>query len=113
MNLRLSRGRSSAFRYVLGLGLHEEESRSAAQSFGGRGDGIHQESEHGDDEDVLMRDAADNGEDDASIIDEGENENMSDDESFTLKDRQQTINETHPFGIRIWKPALYKKNRSV
>ncbi|KAF8473125.1 Sodium/calcium exchanger protein-domain-containing protein [Kalaharituber pfeilii] len=34
-------------------------------------------------------------------------------ESFTLKDRQQAINETHPFGIRIWKPALYKKLRSV
>ncbi|KAI9830445.1 MAG: hypothetical protein M1819_005697 [Sarea resinae] len=38
---------------------------------------------------------------------------LSDAESFTLKDRQQAINETHPFGIRIWKPALYKKNRSV
>lgn len=37
----------------------------------------------------------------------------SDAESFTLKDRQQAINETHPFGIRIWKPALYKKSRSV
>jgi Ca2+:H+ antiporter len=37
----------------------------------------------------------------------------SDAESFTLKDRQQAINETHPFGIRIWKPAVYKKNRSV
>ncbi|PWW72990.1 hypothetical protein C7212DRAFT_354220 [Tuber magnatum] len=34
-------------------------------------------------------------------------------ESFTLKDRQEAINVTHPFGIRIWKPALYKKNRSV
>jgi Ca2+:H+ antiporter len=34
-------------------------------------------------------------------------------ESFTLKDRQNAINETHPFGIRVWKPALYKKNRSV
>ncbi|KAI5794450.1 Sodium/calcium exchanger protein-domain-containing protein [Peziza echinospora] len=34
-------------------------------------------------------------------------------ESFTLKDRQQAINRTHPFGIRIWKPALYKKDRSV
>lgn len=30
-----------------------------------------------------------------------------------LKDRQEAINVTHPFGIRIWKPALYKKNRSV
>jgi len=34
-------------------------------------------------------------------------------EDFTLKDRQEAINETHPFGIRIWKPALYKKDRSV
>ncbi|WPH02829.1 Hypothetical protein R9X50_00569700 [Acrodontium crateriforme] len=40
-------------------------------------------------------------------------EDLSDAESFTLKDRQEAINETHPFGIRIWKPALYKKNRSV
>ena len=38
---------------------------------------------------------------------------LSDAESFTLRDRQQAINATHPFGIRIWKPALYKKNRSV
>ena len=37
----------------------------------------------------------------------------SDAESFTLKDKQNAINETHPFGIRIWKPALYKKSRSV
>jgi Ca2+:H+ antiporter len=42
-----------------------------------------------------------------------EDGDISDAESFTLKDRQQAINETHPFGIRIWKPALYKKNRSV
>ncbi|KAK9479992.1 Sodium/calcium exchanger protein-domain-containing protein [Lipomyces japonicus] len=34
-------------------------------------------------------------------------------ESFTLRERQDAINETHPFGIRIWKPALYKKDRSV
>ncbi|KAL9061421.1 MAG: hypothetical protein Q9206_000548 [Seirophora lacunosa] len=49
------------------------------------------------------------GEDEDDDIDDG----ASDAESFTLKDRQQAINETHPFGIRIWKPALYKKNRSV
>ncbi|KAF2086642.1 hypothetical protein K490DRAFT_43999 [Saccharata proteae CBS 121410] len=48
--------------------------------------------------------AEDAGDDDADL---------SDAESFTLKDRQEAINETHPFGIRIWKPALYKKNRSV
>ena len=35
------------------------------------------------------------------------------DESFTLKERQDAINKSHPFGIRIWKPAVYKKKRSV
>lgn len=45
--------------------------------------------------------------------DEDDDGEVSDAESFTLKDRQKAINDTHPFGIRIWKPALYKKNRSV
>ena len=45
--------------------------------------------------------------------DYGDEEEHSDAESFTLRDRQLAINQTHPFGIRIWKPALYKKNRSV
>ena len=45
--------------------------------------------------------------------DDGADDDASDAESFTLKDRQRAINETHPFGIRIWKPALYKKSRSV
>ncbi|KAE8348085.1 Sodium/calcium exchanger protein-domain-containing protein [Aspergillus coremiiformis] len=44
---------------------------------------------------------------------DNDDEELSDAESFTLKDRQQAINETHPFGIRLWKPALYKKSRSV
>ncbi|CAG8602147.1 10929_t:CDS:2, partial [Acaulospora colombiana] len=35
------------------------------------------------------------------------------DHEFTLKDRQETINTTHPFGLPLWKPALYKKSRSV
>lgn len=61
------------------------------------------------------------GEDDApvddldgqEVNDEEEDGDVSDAESFTLRDRQLAINQTHPFGIRIWKPALYKKNRSV
>ncbi|KAF8864400.1 hypothetical protein BDZ45DRAFT_669567 [Acephala macrosclerotiorum] len=53
------------------------------------------------------------GIDDTPQEDDDEDDNLSDAESFTLKDRQEAINETHPFGIRIWKPALYKKNRSV
>ncbi|UPL01753.1 hypothetical protein LCI18_012687 [Fusarium solani-melongenae] len=35
----------------------------------------------------------------------------SDAGSFTLKLRQQAINETHPFGIRPWKPALYQQGK--
>ncbi|KAF2232482.1 hypothetical protein EV356DRAFT_525182 [Viridothelium virens] len=56
--------------------------------------------------------AAEGDDEDAGGDDEDDGE-ISDAESFTLKDRQQAINETHPFGIRIWKPALYKKDRSV
>ncbi|KAF2828813.1 hypothetical protein CC86DRAFT_319884 [Ophiobolus disseminans] len=45
--------------------------------------------------------------------DDEDDGDISDAESFTLRDRQDAINVTHPFGIRIWKPALYKKGRSV
>ncbi len=48
-----------------------------------------------------------------TAADEEDEDTLSDAESFTLRDRQLAINETHPFGIRIWKPALYRKNRSV
>ncbi|KAI9844268.1 MAG: hypothetical protein M1837_005678 [Sclerophora amabilis] len=51
--------------------------------------------------------------DDDDDDDEDDDDDLSDAESFTLKDKQNAINETHPFGVRIWKPALYKKNRSV
>ncbi|KAJ9634256.1 hypothetical protein H2204_006333 [Knufia peltigerae] len=49
----------------------------------------------------------------AGNLGDNEEEELSDAESFTLRDRQLAINQTHPFGIRIWKPALYKKGRSV
>ncbi|KAG6907854.1 hypothetical protein DXG01_007118 [Tephrocybe rancida] len=35
------------------------------------------------------------------------------DDPITLKDRQSLINVQHPFGLPIWKPALYKKSRSL
>lgn len=51
---------------------------------------------------------------DSNENDDGDDDDdVSDAESFTLKDRQQAINQTHPFGIRVWKPALYKKDRSI
>jgi Ca2+:H+ antiporter len=43
--------------------------------------------------------------DDSGIRDE--------EDPITVKDRQSLINVEHPFGLRIWKPALYKKSRSV
>ncbi|CUS24991.1 LAQU0S23e00584g1_1 [Lachancea quebecensis] len=50
---------------------------------------------------------------DAAPGDDEERGSVASRESYTLRDRQDAINETHPFGIRIWKPALYKKHRSV
>lgn len=44
---------------------------------------------------------------------DNESKNYEDDEEMTLRDRQEIINKVHPFGIRLWKPALYKKSRSV
>lgn len=59
--------------------------------------------------DEAQDDVSANGEDDG----DNEDEDVSDTESFTLRDKQTAINQTHPFGIRIWKPALYQKNRSI
>ncbi|KAF3916300.1 hypothetical protein ABW21_db0203272 [Orbilia brochopaga] len=44
---------------------------------------------------------------------EEEEEEMVEEGEQTLKERQEAINETHPFGVKIWKSSLYKKDRSV
>lgn len=52
--------------------------------------------------------------DDAEDNDDAEDEASDGEEDpITLKDRQSLINVEHPFGLPIWKPALYKKSRSV
>ncbi|CCG22881.1 Ca2+/H+ antiporter [Candida orthopsilosis Co 90-125] len=53
------------------------------------------------------------GEDNEDADENGSIHSNSSTESLNLKDRQNAINETHPFGIKIWKPSLYKKKRSV
>ncbi|KAL4976526.1 Sodium/calcium exchanger protein-domain-containing protein [Aspergillus desertorum] len=63
--------------------------------------------------DASSQHLADDNDGEESNDEEADDDEASDAESFTLKDRQQAINETHPFGIRLWKPALYKKSRSV
>lgn len=74
------------------------------------GDPILEESSPESGDEGTLRGVGDAAMDDNNDDDD---DDLSDAESFTLKDRQEAINETHPFGIRIWKPALYKKNRSV
>ncbi|KAJ3179540.1 hypothetical protein HDU85_004813 [Gaertneriomyces sp. JEL0708] len=47
---------------------------------------------------------------------DGDDENAADDErnnERSLRDVQEAINVSHPFGLRIWKPALYRKVRSI
>ncbi|KAJ8329144.1 hypothetical protein QVD99_004849 [Batrachochytrium dendrobatidis] len=34
-------------------------------------------------------------------------------EETTVRDVQEAINISHPFGLKIWKPALYPKSRSI
>ena len=46
-------------------------------------------------------------------MDDGTDEGDNDDLEYTVKDRQDAINIEHPFGLPIWKPALYKKSRSI
>ncbi|KAG8908448.1 hypothetical protein FRB99_006653 [Tulasnella sp. 403] len=38
---------------------------------------------------------------------------FTEDDPVTVKDRQSLINVQHPFGLPIWKPALYQKSRTV
>ena len=53
-------------------------------------------------------------EDDSGTGDNEEDDgDLSDAESFTLKDRQDPISGTDAFAISIWKPPLYKRGRSV
>ncbi|KFX95091.1 hypothetical protein V490_04031 [Pseudogymnoascus sp. VKM F-3557] len=92
----------------------DEEQRASGATFTGRGDGIVEEASASEESQETIR-QNDEMDLDAANPDDDDDEDgdISDAESFTLKDRQEAINETHPFGIRIWKPALYKKDRSV
>ena len=56
--------------------------------------------------------AEEEDEDEEDYEDEGDSPNDEGVE-YTLKDRQDAINIEHPFGLPIWKPALYKKDRSA
>ncbi|KAJ1657320.1 hypothetical protein IWQ61_003262 [Dispira simplex] len=50
------------------------------------------------------------GENDSLVSDA---DSVLDDPDATLKERQEALNIAHPFGLPLWKPALYKKSRSI
>lgn len=70
------------------------------------------EAEVNDQVDADETEIGENGEIDADN-DSGSINSISTLESLNLRERQDAINSTHPFGIKIWKPSLYKKKRSV
>lgn len=55
----------------------------------------------------------DSPDEDESPDSDGNETVRDDDDPITVKDRQSLINVEHPFGLPIWKPALYKKSRSI
>lgn len=76
--------------------------------------------EEGDVSNPLGVSSTDDDSDDPGVgtarLPEGADEALSDAGSLdpvTLKARQSLINVEHPFGLPIWKPALYKKSRTI
>ncbi|KAK4685726.1 Ca2+:H+ antiporter, partial [Tremellales sp. Uapishka_1] len=64
-------------------------------------------------QDVVHGEVGSGDEEEQDAEEEEGNEQEDGDEGVTLRDRQDAINIEHPFGLPIWKPALYKKSRSV
>ncbi|KAK0221676.1 hypothetical protein IW262DRAFT_1375415 [Armillaria fumosa] len=95
------------------------EARSRSVSTAGKGfrheDHLDEEDEDGDSSEHADRrvgkSVAPNDDEAANDADESGSDREED--PITLKDRQSLINVEHPFGLPIWKPALYKKSRSV
>ncbi|KAJ2993684.1 hypothetical protein HDV02_002178 [Globomyces sp. JEL0801] len=50
---------------------------------------------------------------DADFIGEDNIQSTSDVEELSIKDVQDAMNKSHPFGIKIWKPSLFPKHRSI
>ncbi|KAK7464722.1 hypothetical protein VKT23_005928 [Stygiomarasmius scandens] len=90
--------------------------RSASVSSASRGEPLSEADEYDGDEerDTLDRHGKNAAvqQDDSDDVDE-DNSDRDDEDPITLKERQSLINVEHPFGLPIWKPALYKKSRSV
>lgn len=82
----------------------EQEPEASSQTYSDDNNDENDHKDHDDEVDANEEEEEEDNDDTASI---------SSTETFTLRERQDAINITHPFGIRIWKPAVYKKIRSV
>lgn len=70
--------------------------------------------DQGDQENNGIFDIAEEGEEESRQRRPSERMSLNSlDYELTLKDKQEAMNKQHPFGLPIWKPALYKKSRSV
>ena len=73
----------------------------------------HEEEEAGEGDDNGDSSGNDTPQPGGSRADGDDEDEDREEDPITLKDRQSLINVEHPFGLPIWKPALYKKQRSV
>ncbi|KAI0720559.1 hypothetical protein C8T65DRAFT_715946 [Cerioporus squamosus] len=87
-------------------------SHATARGYGDEGGGLsdHEEADGEEHEDSSENDTPQPGDEGAG---DGDDDDEREEDPITLRDRQSLINVEHPFGLPIWKPALYKKQRSV
>lgn len=113
-------GRGSGGRQQRSTSLSSSGRRSISASRQFRDDEAVSEVDEGNPETSAAADVdADVDADDADDIDADEEADADESlsashlQNLDLKARQSLINVQHPFGLPIWKPALYKKSRSV
>lgn len=87
-------------------------SHATTRGYGEEGGGLsdHEEGDGEENEESSGNDTPQPGDEGAG---DGDDDDEREEDPITLKDRQSLINVEHPFGLPIWKPALYKKQRSV
>ncbi|KAI0647972.1 hypothetical protein C8Q79DRAFT_906381 [Trametes meyenii] len=95
---------TSVTSHATARGYGEDDVQEDEENDGGEGDENDDSSGDTPQASGEGRDAEDGDDDEGSVREE---------DPITLKDRQSLINVEHPFGLPIWKPALYKKSRSV
>ena len=100
---RRAPARSISVARSLSVNTEQEEDEEDTGTSGGRGKAVQGRNSEGQEE-------ADEVEAEVESIEE---RHYTEEDPLTLKDRQSLMNVDHPFGLPIWKPALYKKSRTI